>query len=60
MGWRPYAPLLLGILTAIGHSKCRADFTVSKFNDYDHALCIIMEGVAKHFIELESAGDGMP
>lgn len=60
MGWRPYAPLLLGILTAIGHHECRADFTVSKFNDYDHAVCILMEGVAKYFLELSRVGDGMP
>lgn len=60
MGWRPYAPLLLGILHAIGHHECRNDFTVSKFNDYDHAMCILMEGVAKYFLELERVGDGMP
>eukprot|EP00965_Chrysotila_dentata_P259424 6213560-Pleurochrysis_carterae.AAC.2 len=35
MGWRPYAPLLMGILAAIGHNECRSDFTVSKFNNYD-------------------------
>eukprot|EP00965_Chrysotila_dentata_P138037 4565979-Pleurochrysis_carterae.AAC.1 len=29
MGWRPYAPLTVDIITAIGHSKCRSDFTVS-------------------------------
>eukprot|EP00965_Chrysotila_dentata_P040412 1340983-Pleurochrysis_carterae.AAC.1 len=60
MGWRPYAPLLLTILHAISHSERRSDFTVSKYNDYDHAMCILMKGVAKYFLVLERAADGMP
>eukprot|EP00965_Chrysotila_dentata_P086206 2843662-Pleurochrysis_carterae.AAC.1 len=60
MGWRPYAPLLLTILTAIGHNECKADLKVLKFNDYDHAVCIVMEGVAKYFLALSLAEDGMP
>eukprot|EP00965_Chrysotila_dentata_P026140 866544-Pleurochrysis_carterae.AAC.1 len=57
--WRPYANLLIPILTAIGHSECREDLTVSKFNDYDHAMCILLEGVAKYFLAFVRAGDGM-
>ena len=54
MGWRPYAPLLVGILHAVGHNECKADFTVSNFNDYDHAMCILVEGIGKYFLHLES------
>ena len=56
MGWRPYYPLLGGILTAIGHRECKSDFTVSDFNDYDHAISILIEGVAQYFIHLEQSG----
>ena len=59
MGWRPYHPFLGGILHAIGHRECKSDFTVSDFNDYDHAICILIEGVAQYFIHLEGQG-GMP
>eukprot|EP00965_Chrysotila_dentata_P162048 5351349-Pleurochrysis_carterae.AAC.1 len=60
MGWRPYAPLLLTILSAVGHFECKADFTVSKFIDYDHAVCTLMEGIANYFLLLSRSGDGMP
>eukprot|EP00965_Chrysotila_dentata_P050085 1659454-Pleurochrysis_carterae.AAC.1 len=60
MGWCPYAPLLPGILKAIGRSECRSDFTVSKFNDHDHAICILMEGIAKYFMVLRDSHEGMP
>eukprot|EP00965_Chrysotila_dentata_P038839 1290251-Pleurochrysis_carterae.AAC.1 len=60
MGWRPYFPLLVGLLQAIGHYECRDDLTVSKYNDHDHAVCILMEGVSMYFLELSRAGDGMP
>eukprot|EP00965_Chrysotila_dentata_P074653 2466189-Pleurochrysis_carterae.AAC.1 len=30
---------MLDILHAIGHSESRSEFTVSKFNDHDHAFC---------------------
>eukprot|EP00965_Chrysotila_dentata_P096914 3202958-Pleurochrysis_carterae.AAC.1 len=56
MGWRPYWPLLGGILRAIGHIECKPDFSVSSFNDYDFALCILLEGVAKYFMSLRSSG----
>jgi hypothetical protein len=59
MGWRPYAPMMLPILHAIGHTECKADFTVSAFNDYDHATAILTEGIAKYFILLNQSG-GMP
>ena len=59
MGWRPYAPMLLTIMAAIQHRECRADFTVSSFNDYDHAMAILTEGVAKYFQLLSDSG-GMP
>ena len=50
MGWRPYSPLLLPIMTAIGHSELKADFSVSDFNDYDFGICILIEGIAQYFI----------
>jgi len=56
MGWRPYSPLLVPLARAIGHTELKADFTVSDFNDYDHGLCILTEGVAQYFIELEKSG----
>ena len=56
MGWRPYAPLLVPLLAAVGHSECKNDFTVSSFNDYDHAICILIEGTATYFIELAATG----
>ena len=56
MGWRPYSPLLLPIMTAIGHSELKADFSVSDFNDYDFGICILIEGIAQYFIELEASG----
>ena len=56
MGWRPYSPLLLGIICAIGHRELKADFTVSDFNDYDYGLCILIEGVSEYFIALEASG----
>ena len=56
MGWRPYSALLVGIMTAIGHRELKADFSVSDFNDYDFAICILIEGVAKYLIELEASG----
>ena len=55
-GWRPYAPLVLGIMTAIGHRELKSDFSVSDFNDYDHAICILIEGIGKCFIALEASG----
>ena len=60
MGWRPYAPLLVPLLQAIGHAECKADFTVSNFNDYDHAMCILIEGVAQYFLFLSSQGGAPP
>ena len=58
MGWRPYYPLLGGLLHACGHSECKADWTVASFNDYDHAMCILIEGIAKYFIHLDASGGG--
>ena len=58
MGWRPYYPLLRGLLKAIDHTECKADWTVAAYNDYDHSLCIIIEGVAKYFLHLEAGGGG--
>ena len=40
----------------IGHRELKADFSVSDFNDYDFAMCILIEGVAQYFIELEASG----
>ena len=60
MGWRPYAPLVVGLLTNIGHRECKADFSVSNFNDYDHAMCILIEGIAKYFIYLSDQGGPPP
>ena len=59
MGWRPYSPLLVPLFTAIGHSECKPDFTVSSFKNYDHAMCILIEGVAQYLILL-SQSDGAP
>ena len=59
MGWRPYAPMTLKIMHGIGHTECKADFTVSAFNDYDHATAILTEGIAKYFQKLSESG-GMP
>ena len=56
MGWRPYSALLLPIMIRIGHRELKADFSVSDFNDYDFAMCILIEGVAQYFIELEASG----
>ena len=56
MGWRPYAPLALPIMTSIGHRELKADFTVSDFNDYDFAMCILIEGITQYFIVLEASG----
>ena len=56
MGWRPYQPLLVPILAAVGHDECRADFLVSEYNLYDFAICILIEGIAQYFIHLEDAG----
>ena len=58
MGWRPYAPLVVGMLASIGHSECKKDFTVSSFNDHDHGMCILIEGVTRYFQLLESGGGG--
>lgn len=33
---------------------------MSDYNDYDHALCILIEGVCQYFIHLHQQGDGMP
>jgi hypothetical protein len=60
MGWRPYYPLLGGILTAIGHLECKKDFSVSDYNDHDHAMAILIEGVAQYFMLLDSQGGGHP
>jgi len=60
MGWRPYAPLLVGIMIAIGHCEIKGDFTVSDYNDYNHAMCILIEGVARYFMQLEASGGGCP
>ena len=60
MGWRPYYPLLGGILNAIGHNECKSDFTVSDFNDYDHVSCILIEGITKYFLHLDNQGGGPP
>ena len=59
MGWRPYAPLLLTILHQTGHTECKADFSVSAFNDYDHVTTILIEGISKYFIHLSQSG-GVP
>jgi hypothetical protein len=56
MGWRPYSPCLLPIMSAIGHRELKADFSVSDFNNYDFGLCILIEGIAKYFIHLEQSG----
>ena len=56
MGWRPYAPLLVHIMTAIGHNECKADFTVESYNDYDFGMQILITGVAKYFMLLDSRG----
>ena len=40
-------------------TECKIDFTVSAFNDYDHATAILVEGIAKYFILLSQSG-GMP
>ena len=59
MGWRPYAPLLLTILQGIGHTECKKDWTVSSFNDYDNAITILIEGVAR-YLQLLAATPGAP
>ena len=59
MGWRPYWPLLTTILTGIGHTECKREWTVSSFNDYDFASCILTRGIAEYFIQLE-ASPGCP
>ena len=56
MGWRPYWPLIGDILRAIGHRECKSDWDMSSFNDYDHAACILLEGITKYFIHLEANG----
>ena len=53
MGWRPYAPMTVPILKAIGHNECKNDFTVSAFNDYDHATAILVEGICEIFHPFE-------
>ena len=58
MGWRPYYPLLGGLLKAAGHTECKKEWTVAAFNDYDHAICILIEGVAKYLILLDAGGGG--
>ena len=40
----------MGIMTAIGHKELKSDFPVSDFNDYDFALCILIEGVSRYLI----------
>eukprot|EP00965_Chrysotila_dentata_P148072 4887757-Pleurochrysis_carterae.AAC.1 len=60
MGWRPYASLVVDILVAIGHNECRSEFTVPKFNDYNRAICVLMEGIAKYFMLLRDSREGMP
>ena len=57
-GWRPYWPLLQTILHAIDHAECKADWTVASYNDYDHAICILIEGVAQYFLHLDEGGGG--
>ena len=59
MGWRPYAPLLLTILEGIGHHECKKDWSVASFNDYDNAITILIEGVAK-YMQLIAATPGAP
>ena len=56
MGWRPYWPLLTNIVHGIGHTELKGDFTVSSFNDYDHGICILIEGVARYFQYLQAHG----
>ena len=46
----------MGIMTAIGHKELKSDFSVSDFNDYDFALCILIEGVSRYLILLEATG----
>ena len=58
MGWRPYAPLVVRILEKIGHKECKKDFTVSSFNDHDHGMCILIEGITKYLQLLEAGGGG--
>mmetsp|Transcript_23882 Transcript_23882/g.77118 ORF Transcript_23882/g.77118 Transcript_23882/m.77118 type:complete len:447 (+) Transcript_23882:755-2095(+) len=60
MGWRPYSALVVPLLEAIGHRECKSNFTVSDFNDHDHAMCILIEGIARYFMYLESQAGGMP
>jgi len=60
MGWRPYSALLVGLMVAIGHHEVKNDFSVSDFNDYNHAMCIMIEGVARYFMLLEASGGGCP
>ena len=60
MGWRPFSPLVVGLLKDIGHAECKADFTVSSFNDYDHSMCILIEGIAKYFMHLSDHGGPPP
>jgi hypothetical protein len=43
---------------AAGHTECKREWTVAAFNDYDHAMCILIEGVAKFFILLAAGGGG--
>ena len=57
-GWRPYWPLLQTLLQDIGHSECKGDWTVASFNDYDHGICILIEGVAQYFLHLDKSGGG--
>ena len=57
--WRPYAPLTVPLLNAIGHTECKNDCSVSAFNDYDHATTILIEGISRYFLLLSQSG-GMP
>eukprot|EP00966_Prymnesium_polylepis_P161726 3737954-Prymnesium_polylepis.1 len=59
MGWRPYAPLTVPLLNAIGHTECKNDLSVSAFNDYDYATTILIEGISRYFL-LPSQSGGMP
>jgi hypothetical protein len=58
MGWRPFWPMLQTILRGIDHSECVRDWAVSDYNDHDHAMCIVIEGVAQYFLHLDSLGGG--
>ena len=57
-GWGPYWPLLQTLLHDIDHSECKGDWTVASFNDYDHGICILIEGVAQYFLHLDAGGGG--